>query len=567
MRHDDEVYPPKYVISLACRIATGQALRSGVFGGGNETNAFLTGLGFEIVDKSGTVLIPADTANRTARSESRRRSRTSSISRRHSERCPVCKERVKQLLHSLYGRVEEGRSFAIPTRPGVLMARFGIRLLTRIYDELAALRGFDAFVRRENAPSCDYYVPEPGFVLEFDETQHFTAARRASLEQYGTAVPTGFSVQRWIELCRKIDAHDNDPPDRDEQRAWYDTLRDFLPLLVDGLLPTVRLLAREQAWCDLDPDNAEDRALFRDWFALPCRFEVEHQWTGGAKPFWGRVIVCGPWYGGVPQARRVLDAVCDQWVSGVRTRILVTSGGFVSFEWPSSITRSDIGDVLNPDPDAVAALLREADKVVDDLLTDSLRSKLRRCTDAITIGVDSLKTQVSVASKRIRDLHVELVYFVDLRNNRVRRTGKIYPTNGQENGLVRITDVASRFITFENDTIFLLGCHDLNAFNPRGNRVVQRQWRRDTIDALHRSVQERAPRIIIHHPHETDSPRIWRNAWNKLVSTARSVDLYASAGRHHNSDPQVNVRAPLGSVLPAAVRGVSLDFVVRVTCQ
>jgi len=565
LRHADEVYPPKYVVSLACRIAKGQALGSGDFGGGPETNTFLTGLGFEIIDKSSTVLIPAGTAETTARSASRRRSRRSSMNRRHSERCPACKERVKQLLCRLYGRVEEGKSFGIPTRPDALTARFGVPLLARIYDELAALRGHDAFVRREHLPPCDYFVPQPGFVLEFDETQHFTAPRRVSLEQYGTTAPMGFSVQRWIELCRRIDAHDNDPPDRDEQRAWYDTLRDFLPVLLDGFLPTVRLLAGEQAWCDLDPGDAEDRALFRDWFALPCRFEVEQQWTANAKPFWGRVIVCGPWYGGVPQARHVLNAVCDRWPGGQRTTILVTCGGFVSFKWPSSITRNDIGDILNPDPDAVAALFKKADRVVDDLLTDSLRSKLKRCTDAITIGVDSFKAQVSVASERIRDLHVELVYFVDLRNNHIRRTGKIYPTSGQEDGLVRITDMTSRFTTFDNDTVFLLGCHDLNAFSPRGNRVVRRRWRKDTIGALHQSVKRRTPRIVIHHPHVTDSPRIWRTAWNRLVATARSVDLYASAGRYHNSD--ADVRAPLGNVLRSTVRGDSVDFVVKITCQ
>jgi hypothetical protein len=29
-------------------------------------------------------------------------------------------------------------------------------------------------------------------------------------------------------LCEEINAKDNYPPYRDEQRAWYDTLRDFL---------------------------------------------------------------------------------------------------------------------------------------------------------------------------------------------------------------------------------------------------------------------------------------------------------------------------------------------------
>ena len=51
------------------------------------------------------------------------------------------------------------------------------------------------------------------------------------------------------------------PPYRDEQRAWYDTLRDLVPS-IKGLQPTVRLYARDWAWCSLNPDSREDRERF-----------------------------------------------------------------------------------------------------------------------------------------------------------------------------------------------------------------------------------------------------------------------------------------------------------------
>ena len=44
-------YPPKYVVSLAARHATGQALPSNQFSGGSETNEFLRDLGFDIARK------------------------------------------------------------------------------------------------------------------------------------------------------------------------------------------------------------------------------------------------------------------------------------------------------------------------------------------------------------------------------------------------------------------------------------------------------------------------------------------------------------------------------------
>jgi hypothetical protein len=58
-------YPPKYVVSLAARHATGRALRSNEFNGGSETNTFLRSLGFQITRRAaervpdGPVLRPA----------------------------------------------------------------------------------------------------------------------------------------------------------------------------------------------------------------------------------------------------------------------------------------------------------------------------------------------------------------------------------------------------------------------------------------------------------------------------------------------------------------------------
>src|SRR3990170_5371923 len=43
-------YPPKYVLSLANKFANGEELNSSSFSGGQETNTFLTRLGFEIVE-------------------------------------------------------------------------------------------------------------------------------------------------------------------------------------------------------------------------------------------------------------------------------------------------------------------------------------------------------------------------------------------------------------------------------------------------------------------------------------------------------------------------------------
>jgi hypothetical protein len=111
-------------------------------------------------------------------------------------------------------------------------------------------------------PPCDFYIPKPAFILEFDESQHFTQARHVSLSLYGPEIKVGFPIGRWLELCCLIDARDNDPPDRDERRGWYDTLRDLVPA-VHGLRPTVRVYANEFRWCSLDMRSKRDRETFR----------------------------------------------------------------------------------------------------------------------------------------------------------------------------------------------------------------------------------------------------------------------------------------------------------------
>jgi len=81
---------------------------------------------------------------------------------------------------------------------------------------------------------------------------------------------------------------------------------------------------------------------------------------------------------------------------------------------------------------------------------------------------------------------------------------------------------------------------------------------------LKQFVSQKSPKIVVHHPHTTDSQRIWQAAWNRLVAVAGSVDLYAGAGRYHDADG--DVRNPLEGVLKATVCGRSLDLVTRVAC-
>jgi hypothetical protein len=48
LHQDNKIYPPKYILSIATKIATGKELEPKEFSGGQETNSFLMSLGFTI---------------------------------------------------------------------------------------------------------------------------------------------------------------------------------------------------------------------------------------------------------------------------------------------------------------------------------------------------------------------------------------------------------------------------------------------------------------------------------------------------------------------------------------
>ncbi|MEM4713768.1 MAG: hypothetical protein QXQ61_04375, partial [Candidatus Bathyarchaeia archaeon] len=205
-----DYYPPKYVISLANKYANREELSPSGFSGGTESNNFLRALGFEIVEaklKERSMHTPLE----------ERKEFTLSVAH-HDERCPKCKETVGKFLERIYGKVEPNYKFEVGTRLEDLNTSCYSKL-KEIYEALQNHRGFKEFVKATTLPNCDYFILSPGFIVEFDESQHFTLPRKIALEKYPDELELGFNRAKWIALCEKINARDNDPPYRDEQRA------------------------------------------------------------------------------------------------------------------------------------------------------------------------------------------------------------------------------------------------------------------------------------------------------------------------------------------------------------
>ena len=256
-----EHFPPKYTIAVAHQIATGKCLRPDPFSGGPESIRFLESRGFSVVECAcgGTLhsrpvpTVPGPSVT----------SRRPVVPPRHSERCRECKIRVRELLERIYGTCLPNHRLRWPTDLTAYSGTSIYPTLRNVASALETYRGFTVsdFARSKVLAPCDFWIPHPGFIVEFDESQHFTHPRKLALSAYPREQPLGFSTKRWIGLCEHHDLKDNHPPYRDEQRAWYDTLRDLVPSL-ERLQPTVRLYARDLIWCSLDPDNSDDRQRF-----------------------------------------------------------------------------------------------------------------------------------------------------------------------------------------------------------------------------------------------------------------------------------------------------------------
>jgi hypothetical protein len=182
--------------------------------------------------------------------------------KRHNERCRECKKRIAELLLKIYGEARINHNLQLSNRPEAFKNTPYHEPLQRVFESLQKHRGHEEFVRARKLPNVDFFVPSLGLILEFDESQHFTAPREITLCNYPDQIELGFDRNRWIRLCQKLHRRDNDPPYRDEQRAWYDTIRDFAPHIL-GLKPTVRLFAEDMVWCSLNPDSTDDTNTFK----------------------------------------------------------------------------------------------------------------------------------------------------------------------------------------------------------------------------------------------------------------------------------------------------------------
>ena len=109
----------------------------------------------------------------------------------------------------------------------------------------------------------------------------------------------------------------------------------------------------------------------------------------------------------------------------------------------------------------------------------------------------------------------------------------------------------------------LLGCHDLNAFNPRPGRKRTGPWRLKIKDEIQELTKSESPTIILQHPHSTITDATWRNGWGQIKKILSENNFwYASAGKYLDKDGKPTGKTlDRKKVLAKSKNTNSIDFV------
>lgn len=229
---------------------------------------------------------------------------------------------------------------------------------------------------------------------------------------------------------------------------------------------------------------------------------------------------------------------------------IVTPGGFLKFNFPETLQIKL--DIEIAEKEHLIELQNEAEKTIDiffnDLSDKLLFDKLSSIADYITIGIDGY-SQFNQS--------IQLVAIYDFNQKKVIRwTGKFYPLQSEASRLVKVNDIDTHFIKLNGQNVVVLGCHDINVFSPRGQAVAAKDgWRKKTADGFKQRCTKNNPSIILHHPHRTDSDRIWNLSWKQIEKDYPKVKHYAS-GVHYPNNPRQDIE----KVLEKTKKGDVVDF-------
>lgn len=222
--------PAKHIRGMAYKVAFGKEIPKSEFTGGMETVNFFANLGFDMLYKgekieSNTPIIEVKNTNKIIDNKKADNKNTDS----KKEKIKITQKHVieqKNRLQILLNRIFNGDMVCEKTFKWMRTPKEIKGVYKDIVNGLSNYRGDKTFAKKNVTLRCDFVCDSEKVIIEYDERQHFSEARRISLELY-KEMEVGYDINRWIKACEDIQAKDNNPFNRDEIRAYYDSVRDI----------------------------------------------------------------------------------------------------------------------------------------------------------------------------------------------------------------------------------------------------------------------------------------------------------------------------------------------------
>ena len=237
--YNGKKYPAKHIRGMAYQVHFGIAISKNDYAGGQETVRFFDRLNFETQYTNINVdTHPVKSVNHKMTNKAKHKldNNTKLIPAKKIEDKSASIERItipakgvieqKNALQLLLNCLCGGDIVCEKTFPWMKTPSELDDTYVAIYNALSAYRGNKNFAKKNISLRCDFVCEGKKLIIEYDERQHFSEARRLSLLYYPD-VCLYFDKNLWIDACSAIQARDNQPQDRDEIRAYYDSTRDI----------------------------------------------------------------------------------------------------------------------------------------------------------------------------------------------------------------------------------------------------------------------------------------------------------------------------------------------------
>ena len=233
--YNEKKYPAKHIRGMAYEIHYGVEISKSEFAGGMETVRFFQRLGFEMAytgtsNFNNKQITKADIDKNIKKEKSLDIETTEQkIIKKKVKKISIPSKKVieqKNALQLILNKLFDGDIVCEKTYSWLKTPENICGEYKTLYDSLSSYRGDTSFAKKNVVLRCDFVCESKKLIIEYDERQHFSEARKCSLESYGD-ISLYYDKNLWIKACEDIKAKDNSPKNRDEVRAYYDSTRDI----------------------------------------------------------------------------------------------------------------------------------------------------------------------------------------------------------------------------------------------------------------------------------------------------------------------------------------------------